>query len=36
MKGLNSEIQTLLVGKSYNNIASLFSLAVSADKEVYY
>jgi hypothetical protein len=34
MKGLNSEIQTLLVGKSYNNIASLFWLDVSVEKEI--
>jgi hypothetical protein len=34
MKGLNSEIRTLLVGKSYNNIASLFWLAVSVEKEI--
>jgi hypothetical protein len=34
MKGLNSEIQTVLVGKSYNNIASLFWLDVSVEKEI--
>ena len=34
MKGFNSEIQTLLISKSYNNIPSLFWLALGAEKEI--
>jgi len=34
MKGLNSEIRTMLISKSYDNIGSLFWLAVSAEKKI--
>jgi hypothetical protein len=33
-KGFNSEIQTMLVVKSYNNIVSLLWLSMSAEKEI--
>jgi hypothetical protein len=33
MRGLNSEIRTLLIGKSYSHIGQLFCLAVNAEKE---
>ena len=34
MRGLNSEIRTLLITKSYIHIGQLFCLALNAEKEI--
>jgi hypothetical protein len=34
MRGLNSEIQTLLISKSYSHIGQLFCLALNAEKKI--
>ena len=34
MRGLNSEIQTLLISISYSHIGQLFCLALNAKKEI--
>jgi hypothetical protein len=34
MRGLNSEIRTLLIGKSYSHIGQLFCLVLNAEKEI--
>jgi hypothetical protein len=34
MRGLNSEIRTLLIGKSYSHIGQLFCLALNAQNEI--
>ena len=34
MRGLNSEIQTLLISNSYSHIGQLFCLALNAEKEI--
>jgi hypothetical protein len=34
MRGLNSEIRTLLIGKSYSHIGQLFCLALNAEKKI--